>query len=181
MAPPLDPVAGDPDQPASTQVVVIGGGIVGVCTALFIARKGIPVVLCEKGVIGGEQSSRNWGWCRKMSRDPLELPLAIEALRLWPEMNALVGAETGFRRSGIAYLCKTDKELAQRQAWLEQVGKPFQMDTRMLTRDQALRVLPGLSGPWTGPMFTPSDGRADPTLAAPAIARAARHAGACIL
>jgi glycine/D-amino acid oxidase-like deaminating enzyme len=181
MAPPLDPVAGDPDQPASTQVVVIGGGIVGVCTALFIARKGIPVVLCEKGVIGGEQSSRNWGWCRKMSRDPLELPLAIEALRLWPEMNALVGAETGFRRSGIAYLCSTEKELAQRQAWLEQVGKPFQMDTRMLTRDQALRVLPGLSGPWTGAMFTPSDGRAEPSLAAPAIARAARHAGACIL
>ena len=33
-------------------------------TALFLAEKGHHVVLCEKGRIGGEQSSRNWGWSR---------------------------------------------------------------------------------------------------------------------
>src|ERR1700744_2098340 len=118
MAPPLDPVPSDPNLPDSTQVVVIGGGIIGVCTAFFLARKGVPVVLCEKGEIAGEQSSRNWGWCRKMGRDPRELPLAIEALRLWPEMNSLGGADTGFRRSGIVYLCRTQQELAKREAWL---------------------------------------------------------------
>ena len=40
-------------------------------------------MLCEKGDIGGEQSSRNWGWCRKMGRDAREIPLALESLRLW--------------------------------------------------------------------------------------------------
>ena len=109
MAPPVDHVHTDPSMPATTHAVVIGGGIIGVCTAFFLARKGIPVVLCEKGEIAGEQSSRNWGWCRKMGRDPREVPLAMEALRLWPEMNTLVGAETGFRRSGIVYLCRTQK------------------------------------------------------------------------
>src|SRR3954452_21796860 len=101
MAPPLEIVPSDTTIPTATHVVVIGGGIIGVCTAFFLARKGVPVVLCEKGQIAGEQSSRNWGWCRKMGRDPRELPLAMEALRLWAEMNSLVGAETGFRRSGI--------------------------------------------------------------------------------
>jgi glycine/D-amino acid oxidase-like deaminating enzyme len=116
-----------------------------------------------------------------MGRDPRELPLAIEALRLWPEMNALVGAETGFRRSGIVYLCRTQQELAKREAWLEQVGKPMQLDSRLLSRDQASRVLPGLAGQWVAALFTPSDGRAEPAHAAPAIAVAARRLGATIL
>ncbi len=133
MAPPVDRVQSDPVVPQTTRVVVIGGGIIGACTAFFLAREGIPVVLCEKGEIAGEQSSRNWGWCRKMGRDPREVPLAIEALRLWPEMNSLVGAETGFRRSGIVYLCRTQKELAKREAWLEQVGRPLQLDSRLLS------------------------------------------------
>jgi glycine/D-amino acid oxidase-like deaminating enzyme len=182
MAPPLDLVQSDPTIPTRTRVVIIGGGIIGVCTAFFLARKGVPVVLCEKGEIAAEQSSRNWGWCRKMGRDPRELPLAIEALRLWPEMNTLVGAETGFRRSGIVYLCHTQKELAKREAWLEQVGKPMQLDTRLITRDQTARVLPGLAGgPWLNALYSPSDGRAEPGLAGPAIARAARRLGATIV
>jgi glycine/D-amino acid oxidase-like deaminating enzyme len=181
MAPPVDPVTSDPTLPATTRVVVIGGGIIGVCTAFFLARKGVPVVLCEKGEIAGEQSSRNWGWCRKMARDPLELPLAIEALRLWPEMNGLVEAETGFRRSGIVYLCRTEAELAKREAWLDQVGKPYQLDSQLLTGDQVARVLPGLAGSWSGALYTPSDGRAEPAHAAPAIARAVRRLGGAIM
>ena len=82
--------------PARTSVVIMGGGIIGTSTAFFLARKGMPVVLCEKGHIAGEQSSRNWGWCRQMGRDPREIPLAIEALRLWGEMNRRSRAKPAF-------------------------------------------------------------------------------------
>jgi glycine/D-amino acid oxidase-like deaminating enzyme len=180
MAPPLDRVESDPVLPAESRVVVIGGGIIGVCTAFFLAQNGVPVVLCEKGEIAAEQSSRNWGWCRKMGRDSREVPLAMEALRLWPEMNSLIEAETGFRRSGIVYLCRTQEELAHREAWLEQVGKRFGLDSRMLTRNQLNRELPGLAGAWLGGLSTPSDGRAEPAHAAPAIAAAARRLGVTV-
>jgi glycine/D-amino acid oxidase-like deaminating enzyme len=180
MAPRVDPVASNSAVPARTGVVVIGGGIIGTCTAFFLAGKGVPVVLCEKGHIAGEQSSRNWGWCRKMGRDPREIPLAIEALRLWPEMNALTGAETGFRQCGIVYLCKSADEMAKREAWLDE-ARPYQLDTRLLSRDEAGAVLPGLSGEWQGALYTQSDGRAEPQKAAPAIAEAARRSGATIL
>ncbi len=140
MAPRVTQVASDPAPPAQTRVVIVGGGIIGVCTAFFLARKGVPVVLCEKGEIAAEQSSRNWGWCRKMGRDPREIPLSVEALKLWAEMNQLIGGETGFRRSGIVYLCRTADDLRRRETWLEQAGRPFQLDSRMLTRDQAARV-----------------------------------------
>ena len=65
--------------PARADVVVIGGGIVGVSAAFYLAKKGASVALCEKGRIASEQSSRNWGWCRTMGRDEAEIPLAIEA------------------------------------------------------------------------------------------------------
>ena len=62
--------------PERTEVVVIGGGVIGVTTALFLARAGVPVLLLEKGRIAAEQSSRNWGWVRVQGRDPAEIPIA---------------------------------------------------------------------------------------------------------
>jgi len=96
MAPRVDPVSSDEKLPAKADVVIVGGGIIGTSTALFLAQRGVSTVLCEKGHIAGEQSSRNWGWCRKMARDPRELPLIIDSLRLWDRMNGTVEAETGF-------------------------------------------------------------------------------------
>ena len=58
--------------PESTDVAIIGGGIIGVSTAYWLARRGIAVTVLEKGLIGAEQSSRNWGWCRSMGRDLAE-------------------------------------------------------------------------------------------------------------
>src|SRR5512146_2959425 len=110
-APLVDPVAGDEKLPARADVVIIGGGIIGTSAALFLAEQGVSTALVEKGHIAGEQSSRNWGWCRKMVRDPREIPLVIESLRLWQGMNAAVEAETGFRTCGIMYLSETPEEL----------------------------------------------------------------------
>ena len=42
----------------------------------ILASQSLKVALVEKGVVGGEQSSRNWGWCRQQNRDFRELPLA---------------------------------------------------------------------------------------------------------
>src|ERR1700693_5980017 len=101
MSPPVEPVASDAILPERTDVVIIGGGIIGVSTALFLAEKGIAVALCEKGGIAGEQSSRNWGWCRTMGRDSSEIPLAMESLRLWRGMNRRTNRATGFPHAGI--------------------------------------------------------------------------------
>ena len=70
----VKPLIPDSFPTTPTGVVVIGGGIIGVSAALTLAERGIAVTLCEKGEIGGEQSSRNWGWCRQQGRDPREIP-----------------------------------------------------------------------------------------------------------
>jgi glycine/D-amino acid oxidase-like deaminating enzyme len=180
MGPPVIKVENAEALPASTSVVIIGGGIIGTCTALFLSMKGVPVVLCEKGYIAGEQSSRNWGWCRKMCRDPREIPLAIEALRLWGEMNQITGAETGFRQSGIMYLCDTAEELAKYEPWLEH-AREYQLDTRLLSGAEVAALTPGAAHTWAGAIHTPSDGRGEPQMGAPLIARAAQAHGAVIM
>ena len=180
MAPRMDPVQASETMPHTTSVVVIGGGIVGASTAYFLAQKGIPVVLCEKGTIGAEQSGRNWGWTRVMGRDPREIPLGMESLRWWRQMNALTGMETGFNQCGIVYLCETQAELDEYEAWLEQ-AREFQLDSRLLAPGEIDSVLPGAGRPFKGALYTPSDGRAEPQKAAPTIANAARALGATIL
>jgi len=180
MAPRVEPVHSDEVPPARADVVIVGGGIIGVSAALFLAEKGVSVALCEKGHIAGEQSSRNWGWCRKMGRDPRELPLIIESLQLWQGMNERVEAETGFRRPGIMYLAENAAELGQLESWLDH-ARQYQLDTRLLTRTEAVELMPGLTGDWAGGLFTASDGKAEPQRAAPAIAEAARRKGAAIV
>jgi glycine/D-amino acid oxidase-like deaminating enzyme len=180
MAPRVDPVASDETLPARADIVIIGGGIIGTSTALFLAQRGVSVALVEKGHIAGEQSSRNWGWCRKMARDPREIPLIIESLRLWQGMNEMVEAETGFRTCGIMYLAESPADLARLEGWLD-YAREYQLDTRIVDGAEVRRLLPGAAGSWAGGLHTPSDGKAEPQMAAPAIAAAARRRGAAIL
>ena len=180
MAPRVDPVATDETPPARADVVIIGGGIIGTSAALFLAERGVATVLCEKGHIAGEQSSRNWGWCRKMARDPREIPLVIESLRLWQGMNERVQAETGFRTCGIMYLAEGQDDLARLAGWLDH-ARDYQLDTRVIDGAEVARLLPGSAKSWAGALYTPSDGKAEPQMAAPAIATAARRHGATVL
>ena len=180
MGPPVIKVESDSALPPSTSVVIVGGGIIGACTALFLSQKGIPTVLCEKGYIAGEQSSRNWGWCRKMCRDPRELPLAIEALRLWGDMNRVTGVETGYRQSGIMYMCESQEQLAKYEPWLEH-AREYQIDTKILSGAEVSALMPGATHIWAGAIHTPSDGSGEPQMGAPIIARTAQANGATIL
>src|SRR5947209_9995031 len=180
MATTVDPIPSDEKLQAQADVVIIGGVIIGTSKALFLAQRGVSTVLCEKGHIAGEQSSRNWGWCRKMARDPREIPLIIESLRLWERMNETVEAETGFRTCGIMYLGETPEDLARMEAWLDH-AREYQLDTRLIDGAEVGRLLPGIAKPWAGALYTPSDGKAEPQRAAPAIAAPARRRGATVM
>jgi len=165
--------------PARADVVVIGGGVIGVMTAWFLRERGLSVVVCEKGRIAGEQSGRNWGWVRQQGRDPAELPIMVESLSIWKSLAASLGDRLGFRQTGVLYLARTEAEIAGFEAWTEH-ARAHQLDTRMMSAAEVQAMLKGAVAPWTAGLFTASDARAEPWVAVPALAEAAVEKGATI-
>jgi glycine/D-amino acid oxidase-like deaminating enzyme len=180
MGPYVDSVTSDETLPPATGVCIIGGGIIGASAALTLVSRGIPVVLCEKGYIACEQSSRNWGWCRQAGRDEREMPLIVESLRLWRDMNRLTETETGFRTCGVMYVGDTEADETRFFSWLD-MARPYDIGTRIVRGDELKSLMPGATRAYRCGLYVPTDGCAEPQLAAPAIARAAQRKGAVIL
>ena len=166
--------------PKACDVVVLGGGVIGVMTAWHLAERGLKVVLCEKGRIAAEQSSRNWGWIRQQGRDTGELPIMVESLAIWKSLSREFGAGLGFRQDGVLYLARTDAELAGFQDWIK-AAAGHGLDTAMVSQRAVQSMLQGSTGPWLGGVFTPSDARAEPWYAVPMLAEGAARRGAVIV
>lgn len=172
-------LATPPAIPATADVVIIGAGIIGISTAWFLAKQGIDVVVCDKGHIAGEQSGRNWGWVRQQGRDTREMPMIIESLRIWRQLKEEIGEDVGYSERGIFFAYEHDKQGEQYAAWAKSVEE-YAIGTRMIDAQELQQHVSGSSVPWRGALYTASDGRAEPHLATPALARAAEKHGAKI-
>ena len=179
MSQPLRLIESASPLPAQADVVVIGGGIIGVFAAYYLARRGVSVAVVEKGRIGAEQSSRNWGWCRQQNRDARELPMATKSLELWEQFAADTGEDTGFRRCGLLYLSNDEDELARWTKWRD-FARTAGVTTHMLSSSEASARGRLTGRAWKGGVFSPSDGTADPGKAAPAVAAALMKLGGTV-
>ena len=166
--------------PKEVDVVIIGAGIIGISTAWFLMKDGLSVLVCEKGRVGGEQSTRNWGWVRQMGRDEAELPIITESLNIWDGIAGEIGEDIGFTRKGLLFLAENEKDQKYFENWME-IAKQHQLDTRILSAAELGKKLNYTEHRWKGAMYTPSDGRSEPSIAVPAIARAAQRAGIRII
>ncbi len=174
----VDAVPDSPDFPDSVDVIVIGGGIIGTSVTYELAKRGVSVALFEKGVIGGEQSGRNWGWVRQQNRDIYELPVAIRSLQRWEALGAETGRDLGFRRTGILYGTTSEADLAKWEAWGEK-ARFAGFESHLLSAKEAGERIAGETA-WKGGVWSPTDGRAEPSKAAPALALGAQKLGAYV-
>ncbi len=173
------PPAHDGPLPKAVDVAVVGGGIVGVMTAWHLAQAGVSCVVLEKGRVGAEQSSRNWGWIRCQGRDPAELPIAREAQEIWRRLAAEADCDIGLRQTGTTYVAATEAAMAGYLDWRD-MARAVGLGTEALSRRELLAVVPAAAPGWVGAIRTATDLRAEPQLAMPALARLAVAAGAQI-
>lgn len=166
--------------PDDADCVVIGGGVIGICAAIYLARKGRRVVVLEKGRVAAEQSSRNWGWIRTQGRDRAEIPISLEARHLWRALDQACGGRLGVATVGVSYLARSDADMARYAAWLE-VARGFDgLDSRLLDAGEVRAMLPGTAGDWVGALHTASDMKGEPWQAVPELARLAVAEGVTI-
>ena len=165
--------------PDSVDVVIIGAGIAGAATCWELTQKGYRVAVIEKGLVGAEQSSRNWGWCRQLNRDEREIPLIMHALQRWHALSDEIGMDVGFRASGLVYATRTEKDIRNWDNW-GKMAKQYGIRSRMLSAAEAKAMTPGSTTAWHGGVHSPDDGHADPALAAPGLMEAAVKKGALL-
>ncbi|MEJ2020810.1 MAG: FAD-binding oxidoreductase [Maritimibacter sp.] len=179
MPAPLMHIDSSPSLPSEADVVVIGGGVVGVFSAYYLAQRGIKVALVEKGRVAAEQSSRNWGWCRQQNRDARELPMATKSLALWEALASEIGADVGFRRCGLLYLSQDESEIAGWAKWRD-FAKTVGVTSHVLSAKEAGERGSATGKSWKGGVFSPTDGIADPSVAVPQVANAMMKLGGTV-
>lgn len=172
-----------PDLPSRADVIVVGGGICGHACAAAAASRGASVVLLEKETApAAEASGKAQGSLRLQGREPAEIPLAQEAMKLWAAASEEAGAEDDFELAfgGNVYLCEDERELPVLQRLVTEAHQCGLSGVRLLQPAQAREIIPALRGPFAACMYSPVDGACQPARATRFFARKADREGAVL-
>lgn len=188
---PSDPVT---PRERATDVLVVGGGIAGCATAYYLAKAGAGVLVVESADLNTQASGCNAGslhaqiphepfvlngegWARTFAPS---LRLMLESIRMWGGLEEELGAPLDAAVTGGLLVADTEAQMrdVERKAAVE---REFGLDVRVLGRDELRAFAPYVSERMIGGAFCPTEGKANPLLATPAFARAARARGASFL
>ncbi len=163
----------------STDVAIIGGGIVGASAALALRRMNIAVMVLERDVCGSHSSGVNYGGVRRQGRSISQLALSARAHEIWGRLESLIGISAEYLRSGHLKIARSEADMASLEAYREKTLE-YGMNLQMLDGSYLRKHYPWLGERAVGGSLCPEDGHANPRLVSPAFAMAAKRAGADI-
>ncbi|WCM53546.1 FAD-binding oxidoreductase [Pseudomonas sp. WJP1] len=166
-------------KPQKSDVLIIGGGIMGAASAFFLRRRGHSVTLLERDQIGQYASGVNFGNVRRQGRYLGQLELANRSWALWKRLPELIDDDLEFIASGHMRVCYREDEIVELEAYAA-APEAAQLDLKIYRGAELHKRFPFLGPDVKGGSYAPHDGHANPRLAAPAFARAARRLGARI-
>lgn len=171
-------------------VVVIGGGITGMCLSWFLADAGLAVACIDHGRDSGSTTNAGSIHVQMQSRimrlfperlhdyrRTLSLyPLAVE---FWQEIAARLDEDIELAITG-GLMVAEDGEQLDSLAAKSEIENQHGIPTRIVERDELQRIAPYLSERLHGASFCELEGKVNPLRANPAIERSALAAGAAI-
>jgi len=158
-------------------VIVIGGGIVGLSSAYYLAGRGADVTLYEEGSLGTGSTARAAGGIRAQFTTPVNVKLSLASKRVWNSFEAAFGVDIEYRKNGYLFLARSE---ATAEQFRENVRtqRDLGADSEYLSPEEAQERCPGLdTGQFVAATYNGDDGIADPNLAVQGYAGAAREAG----
>merc|ERR1711970_788295 len=161
--------------------VVLGGGIVGVCTAYHLARRGRDVLLLEKSELTTGSTWHAAGLITAYHPTPNVKRVHWESLNFYNQITAETGQEIGFHRPGSLRLGTSAIRMDEfRYALSRQCHK--QSPAKLLSPEEVEELVPILNMDGIhGGLLTPNEGHIDPYSLTQAVARGARLHGAHIV
>ena len=164
----------------NTEILIIGGGVIGSSIAYHLARQGHQVLVIDKSRIA-EAPSASWasaGGVRRQGRHPAEAKLASEAITRWKTLELELEADVGYRQGGNLLLAESELEVSNLSSFVVQQQMMGFTDVQFIDREDVLTLVPGLNERVIAGSYSPTDGQADPALTTLAFAKAAQRYGA---
>jgi len=157
-------------------VAIIGGGLVGSSAALALRGMGLSVALLDKGFCGAQASGVNYGGVRRQGRPVEQLALSQRAHAVWPRLQALIGIDGEFLRSGHLKLARNEADMAALEAYAGETAG-HGLDLELIGHNGLRERFAWIGDGVVGASFCPGDGHANPRLVSTGFAAAARRAG----
>jgi len=165
-----------------TEVVVIGGGVMGAASAYYLARARKSVLLIEKGGIASGSSGANAALTLVSNRTPgpfLEMGLA--GLREYDHLGQELKCDIEFERCGALYLIETPNKYEELKSWVESQNKAGLTEMKLIDKNELLRLEPNLEPSLVGAVFNPWDGHINPHYLVHGFAAKAKESGAEVI
>src|SRR4051812_6491060 len=166
--------------PSAADVVIVGGGVVGVSAAFHLAEAGADVVLLERDQLASGSTSKAAGGLRAQFSDALNIELAKRSLDAYKQFEQRPGWEIDFEEIGYLFLLTTESELDafnRSVALQNELGVP----SRIITPEEAREICPLIAGEdILAASYCPTDAHATPESVVQGYAYGARQHGAHI-
>ncbi|WP_020651451.1 NAD(P)/FAD-dependent oxidoreductase [Massilia niastensis] len=163
----------------SADVLIIGGGLMGSSAAYFLRRRGVSAIVLERGLVGQQASGTNFGNVRRQARYLPQLPLANRSFEIWKKLPELIDDDIEFLQSGHIRVAYTEEQVGVLEKYARD-AREYGLHLQMVYGEEMRARWPFLGREVRAASLSADDGHANPRLAAPAFARAARRLGAQI-
>jgi sarcosine oxidase, subunit beta len=163
-----------------SDVVIVGGGLMGAATTFFLSRRCRKAILLERGLVGQQASGTNFGNVRRQGRYLPQLPLANRSRELWGRLGELLGDDAEFLPTGHLRICYRQEQIGVIEDYAR-AAKPYGLDLEIISQNRLRYRFPLVGPEAIAGSYSPHDGHANPRLATPAFARAAARNGATVV
>lgn len=162
----------------TSDVVIIGGGVIGCSIAYHLAKRGIPTHVIERDDIAMGSS----GACDKavllQSKNPgIHLELALKSVKMFPELQKSLDTDIEFFNHGCMIAIQNEEQWRVMEGFVER-QRQHGLDVKLLDRDQARAMQPALSEDIVGSTYSPMDCEANPIYLTLGLYRGAKKHGA---